>query len=369
MIEKYYFYVKELFFSYSKILNMENKIDEHIGIVDKINIYLNEFINKNFGYLDNLIKTMENIPKQIFYSIIYHTIIKLNEAGQECIKNNVKNFVNKALLYFDKVNFFSKNYLNNISKLKEYFSPKDFGDFLIEIEINKKYLELLKSNQIIFLKDSIKQKKLYEDPEFGFTKPLSAYIVFKRLYENILENYEKNLLEFNGKMNLEEAICLANIIKINYIYLRNKDYENYFRLSERCETISKVLGINENDDEWYKEFKDLYDILKINMLYIKEKEIFEKYQYQFDELDEQVNKSNRYIQYILENFPYKHYEEDKMNKVINFTIYSEELIKYLKEKYNPGNYKFKLDDELAQLYYFLFEHIYNKLEEKLHKEK
>ena len=112
MIEKYYFYVKELFFSYSKILNMKNKITDNNRIIDKIYIYLNEFINMNFGYLENLIKTIKEIPKQIFYKIILHIIEKLNENGKNSIKNNVNNCAHYALLYFDKAIYFSKNYIN-----------------------------------------------------------------------------------------------------------------------------------------------------------------------------------------------------------------------------------------------------------------
>ena len=365
MIEKYYFYIKELFFSYSKILNMKNQINEHIRIIDKINIYLNEFISKSFGYLENLIKTIENIPKQIFYGILFRIIEKLNENGEKCIKINVKDFTNNALLYFKKSIFFFKNYINNIDDLKGYFSQKDFDYFKRQITFTDDFFKLLNTNQIIFFKDSIKQKKLISYPDYK--EKLLPINYFNLEYENkkikiILENYEKNLSELNGKMNLEEALCLANIIKIKWNFIGNNDIKNLCRLIELCEAITKELGINEKDgNDWYKEFKDICDEIKDYMISIKKDEILEKYQSQFDELNEQFNNSNKYIQYILENFPYKQYEEDKNNSAINFTKYSEELIKYLIEKYNPKNYKFKIDDELTQLYYLLFEHIYYKL--------
>ena len=230
----------------------------------------------------------------------------------------------------------------------------------------------MKSNKIIFIKDSVNQKKLFSDPQLGKRRDLRRFLFFPiqeeiKKINIILENYEKNFLELNGKMNLEEALCLANIIKINYYFLGNSDYKNYLRLAERCEVISKELGINEKNDDWYKEFKDIYDEMKDCMISMKEEEILEKYQSQFDELNDQFNNSNKYIQYILEKYPYKQYEEDKKNNPINFTKYSDESIKYLIEKYNPKNYKFKNDDELAQLYYFLFEHIYINLRKKIYK--
>ena len=373
MVEKYYFYVKELFFSYSKILNMENKINEYIRIIDKINIYINEFITIGLGYLNNLIKAIENIPKQIFFSILFHTIKELNENGTKCIKNNVKNFENNALIYFEKALFFHKTYSFKKEDKLIYFSPKDLRDFRREILISDDYYKLLKTNKIIFLKDSVKQKKLISDPQLYkrqkmFYPKLDIEDELKK-FQIILENYEKNLSEFNGKMNLEEALCLANIIKINYTFLGNADFENYLTLSERCEAISNELGVNEKDDDWYKEFKDIYYEIKLFMILMKEKEILEKYQSHFDELNEQFNKSNKYIEYILEKFPYKEYEEDKKNNIINFSKYSKELIKYLIEKYNTKNYKFKIDDELAQLYYLLFDHIYSDLKKKLNEYK
>ena len=369
MIEKYYFYVKELFFSYSKILNMKNKITDNNRIIDKIYIYLNEFINMNFGYLENLIKTIKEIPKQIFYKIILHIIEKLNENGKNSIKNNVNNCAHYALLYFDKAIYFSKNYINikDLNEHKEYLNY-----FQKQIILSQEYSKLLKSN-IILLKDSVKQKQLMAYS--GHSNKIDR--LFKTKYFNIkeekeqfeiiLENYEKNLSELNGKMNLEEALCLANIIKINYKLLGNIDYENYLRLAERCEAISKELGINE-EDNWYHEFKELYNEIEDYVIIIKQDEILEKYQSQFDELKEQFYISNNYIEfinYILENIPYKQYEKDKKNNNINFKRYSKELIKYLTEKYNPKQYKFKIGDELAQLYYFLFDYIHNKFKNML----
>jgi hypothetical protein len=323
----------------------------------------------NFGYLENLIKTIKEIPKQMFYKIILHIIEKLNENGKNSIKNNVNNCAHYALLYFDKAIYFSKNYINikDLNEHKEYLNY-----FQKQIILSQEYSKLLKSN-IILLKDSVKQKQLMAYS--GHSNKIDR--LFKTKYFNIkeekeqfeiiLENYEKNLSELNGKMNLEEALCLANIIKINYKLLGNIDYENYLRLAERCEAISKELGINE-EDNWYHEFKELYYEIEDNVIIIKQDEILEKYQSQFDELKEQFYISNDYIEfinYILENIPYKQYEEDKKNNNINFKRYSKELIKYLTEKYNPKQYKFKIGDELAQLYYFLFDYIHNKFKNML----
>ena len=110
----------------------------------------------------------------------------------------------------------------------------------------------------------------------------------------------------------------------------------YFLLSleERCKSISEKLEIDIKDC-WYIEFKGISDDIENNMLKIKREEILEKYQSQFDELHEQFHKKKdmmEFIKYILENIPYKEYEEDKTNNAINFKPYTKELIKFLCEK-------------------------------------
>jgi hypothetical protein len=82
MIEKFYIYVKELFISYEKTLNMKEQIDkdDNKNIKDKImkNIkeYIDEFIMKNSGYLNNLVETIKTIPKELFYEIITYIMEK-----------------------------------------------------------------------------------------------------------------------------------------------------------------------------------------------------------------------------------------------------------------------------------------------------
>ena len=77
-----------------------------------------------------------------------------------------------------------------------------------------------------------------------------------------MKNYEKMLENIKGKENIEEAICIANIIKININFLGiNNNLESYFELGKRCEMISNKLKI-EPTPPWYEEFKNLYKCLK-----------------------------------------------------------------------------------------------------------
>jgi len=371
MIEKYFLYVKDLFLSYTKVYNMENiiEIEKLKLIIDKIMIYVNEFITKSFGYLENLIKVLEKIPNDIFYKIVSHIIVKLYENGKKCIKNYIKNCSYYALKYFKKANFFFENYIKIFQNLKICLNEEELKIFKCQIKYCKKYISELKGDKIIFIKESVKQKKLIPSPE----KDNNNFGLFDNSkerndkWEIILANYEKNKSELNGKMNLEEAICLANIIKIKYELLKNNDFSDFTALAEKCKSISEKLEIDPKDC-WYIEFKEISNKIIDNMLKIKQKEILEKYQSQFDELHEQFHKKKNFLEFInyfLEKFPYKEYWEDKVNNAIDFAHYSKELIKFLCEKYNPEKYKFKLDNELAQLNYFLFKEIYIKLNNDL----
>ena len=370
IIEKYYFYVKDLFFSYAKVLNMEYRIEieTHIKIIEKIKNYINVFITKSFGYLENLVKILK-IPENILYKIVAYIFVKLYENGKKCIGYYTKNCSYYALKYFEKADFFFEKYIQKLQYLKICFNDEDFKIIISQIKYCKNYIFELKGGKIIFIKESVKQKELIPNLEkdndnsrlFDFSK--------ERIdkWELILTNYEKNLSELKGKMNLEEAICLANIIKIKFELLKKDDFSNFLTLEKRCKSISEKLEIDPKDC-WYIEFKGIADDIENKMLKIKRGEIFEKYQSQFDELHEQFHKKKdmmEFIKYILENIPYKEYEEDKTNNAINFKPYTKELIKFLCEKYDPEKYKFKLDNELVQLHYFLFEYIYMKLNDDL----
>ena len=370
IIEKYYFYVKDLFCSYAKVLNMEYRIEieTHIKIIEKIKNYINVFITKSFGYLENLVKILK-IPKNILYKIVAYIFVKLYENGKKCIGYYTKNCSYYALKYFEKADFFFEKYIQKLQYLKICFNDEDFKIIISQIKYCKNYIFELKGGKIIFIKESVKQKELIPNPEKDNDNSRLFDCSKERIdkWEIILTNYEKNLSELNGKMNLEEAICLANIIKIKFELLKKDDFSNFLTLEKRCKSISEKLEIDPKDC-WYIEFKGIADDIENKMLKIKRGEIFEKYQSQFDELHEQFHKKKdmmEFIKYILENIPYKEYEEDKTNNAINFKPYTKELIKFLCEKYDPEKYKFKLDNELVQLHYFLFEYIYMKLNDDL----
>ena len=107
---------------------------------------------------------------------------------------------------------------------------KIFDNCKRQFDINRVYIEDINSNAILLCSDSLKLGKLIVSGEgTGFTEKAKGlkYGVQEEQekYEIVLQNYEKMFANLKGKTNEEEAICIANIIKINYKCLGNDNYK------------------------------------------------------------------------------------------------------------------------------------------------
>ena len=161
---------------------------------------------------------------------------------------------------------------------------------------------------------------------------------------------------------MQEAICIANIIKINVKLLGNINYKHYNELAEKCLLIADDLNIDKNT-EWYKEFLELYDEIKemngqIQSINDIKDSIRLQHNNEFTEIDNKFDRGKNkkgFIKYILETTPYDGYEDDKKNKIIDKKN-ENELIDYLKTKYHPDDYEFT-DNPNRQLRYCKIEYI------------
>ena len=374
MIEKYYIYVKELFTSYSKTLKLEEQIkkdNESLNnIINKIKEYINVFLSKGSGYLTDLVETLKDIPKKIFYEIIVFIMEKYNECGKKCLKDMQKFCRYNSLIYFEKALSYFKNYISDMKNINK-ICPKKIVDICKhQYETTKIYLEDINSDAILLCEDSIRIGKIISIG-CGFTRKIKGLTYGlnddKEKYELVLENYEKMYSNLQGKTNKEEAICLANIIKINYHLLGHSNFKNYLKLGERCDIICKKIKIDPKT-EWYQEFKKMYNTLKDTYITLTQNQIKEniktKYKDKFDELDVKFNKrtSNiEFITFVLEKYPYTQYEQDKNNKIIDFKKESQELLNFLRKKYHPDQYELKEDNEEEQLKYCIIEYIESML--------
>jgi hypothetical protein len=381
MIEKFYIYVKELFISYEKTLNMKEQIenDENTKnkIIKKIKEYINEFIMKNSGYLNNLVETIKNIPKELFYEIITYIMEKLNECGKTCLKNMQRYCRYNSLIYFERSKKFFEKYIEKTTNLRICKNKEIADKCKLQLETSSIYIKDINSGAILLGQDSFRQGKLISSGS-GFTVNRKGLTYgSKDEYEKnkiVLENYEKLYTECQNKSRLkniseeeikrikmQEAICIANIIKINVKFLGNSNYKLYCQLADECLLKIEDLDIDRND-EWYKEFLKIHEEIKeMNKLQsineIKDN-IRRKYKSEFTDIDNKFDRGKNkkgFIQYILETIPYDGYEEDKKNNILDNKSESE-LIAHLKIKYHPDDYELT-DNPDKQLKYCKIEYI------------
>ena len=376
MVEKYFIFVKQLFTSYINIFNMKDIIDksfdkgEQLKINKNIKKYVNDFIVLSSGYLDDLMEILKDLPKKIFYEIVVSTIEEFNKLGKNCLIERQKFSRYNSMKYFEKANMLFKKFIIDVKNiLKSNCDPAVQKKCKEEMATCTTYLKDINSNIILLCEDALRKKKLIPSHS-GF----SAFenIFSNEKYQIALETYEKMLPEYRNKNNLEEALILANLIKINYELLGYTNYKLYCKWGEDCEYIANEKLKIDPKVEWYSDFSKTYSSLKNRYHQISDKEIKAKikakYEKEFEEIEQKYKKENTqgFINYILKKIPYNGYEEDLEKKTKDFSNVNQDLIFYLADKYHPNHYTLNKDDEKSQLNYCLIEYI-DSLLNKLYK--
>ena len=59
---------------------------EKNGILEKIKNYIKIFTEKSSGYLSNLLETLKELPKAMFFEIIIYTMELMNNCGKKCLE-------------------------------------------------------------------------------------------------------------------------------------------------------------------------------------------------------------------------------------------------------------------------------------------
>ena len=388
MVEKYYIYVKQLFKSYIKII--KNKIPEeekaktNTDIFNNVQKYLKSFYQHSSGYLDGLIDVCKEFPKKMFYEVIIIVIQELNNCGKNCLKERKRYCRYHSLMHFEKALSFYNKYFTDSKNLS--ICKRE----LITICKNQKkesesYIKDISSGAILLCEESLKNGKLIQSNFTGFTNFIQGLKIpkeqiekekeiDKEKYQIVLSNYEKMYSELAEQKTKLEAICIANILKINIKFLGNTHYYRYYELAERCEFIVNDLNLSK-DEEWYIEFsklyieiKDSYDQLQLYNQDMRDK-IKQKYKNEFDEIENKFidckNNPKDFIKYILIKRPYDGYEQDKKNNIPDLNQSIEEIVSYLRSKYLPDNYP-SGNDEKTSLDFFIIEFIEAHLNKLYH---
>ena len=274
--EKIFSYTKELFNLYLEILKMQK--DTQI-IISKIKEKMMNLISAQ-SYVEELMAIFKEIRNDLaneYYTIFVNYMEILNNEGINYLskdkKSGIKYIRYYAKLYFEQVFFGIAKFVDE-EKLKT-----------IDLDIKKKYdaqktinqEELKKLNSFAYYIERYIKDGEFLIGETGFTKgvlnikniidSIKPEKLTKIEIEDILDkfigmadSYDKN------QKRIEEAFCLANIIKINYKYLNIKDLEKLERYIERL----RIIMDNKNVDQyqWYSRTKEIINNLN-NLVFIK----------------------------------------------------------------------------------------------------
>ena len=403
VLYKFYLYIKDLFLKYLEALKLGLDRGDKKHIFEKINDYIQIFINKSSGYLNELIEILSSLKKGKnkvnFFQIIAFVVKKLCEFGQTCIFSNKPFCKYHSIIYFEQSNSYYEKYFpkikedkgkdnkNNNPGIEGGNEKRENISFLPANEIESlnnahksclNFLRDIKSGAILLCEEFLKKDELINenliltaDKGRGITAQQNLYNLDKMNRENqkiYLDNYEKLLSEIqvSKEFTKKEALCIANIIKINFFM--SKTFSNKPRyliyLARRCETIVEHLKLNKNE-KWYLEFQDLYKKLKENeptdQNYQEQlSEMKEKYPDVFRIIEDNFNTMSpkEFIKFIIKEHPYKYIEKDSDK---NFDEDTPELLRFLLKKYLPYNYLPMQNKEDTILKYCIVNEISKKL--------
>ena len=388
VFEKYYLYIKELFLSYIETLRLDIDRGDKKKIFENIFKYIEVFITQSSGYLNNLLeilKELQNFPKKKrfhleFYRIVIFVMKKLNEKGKEYIYSNKKFCKYHSLMYFEQAKSYYEQYLSEVNET--LLEEESMESLKRQKDICLDYLEDIRSGAVVLCEASFSGGKLYNEnmPSAGrgITNDLKKYNI-KNLTNNIeickkiLLNYERALSSIQANQEIEknnkkteksekkrqqkkEAICFANIIKINSILGQlTQKYKTLLNYAKRCQFLIDEIGFDKKEEwhidkkeEWYLEFQKLYKSLKekeSNELQLQDKnynEMFSKVKRKneniFNEIENNFKENKgkiEFIEFILDNYPYNNYHKNERD----FKTYNRDLLSFLIEKYQPDNYE------------------------------
>ena len=387
VLEKLYLYTNQLFISYAETVKLQlSKGDEEDlfpKFKQKIIKYITVFIDKSSGYLNNLLESIEPMKKKRkfkvnFYEIIIFVIEELNKLGKDCIKSNKKFCKYHSLIYFEQAKSYYDKYLSNIDEA--LLDKGNMNSLKSQKDTFNNYIKDINSGAIVLCEESFRGGYLVPEEIIssgrGITNDLKNFAL-GNIMNNIerckivLANYEKALssIQSENQISRKEAICIANIIKLNLILGCTKfKIGTLLALAERCRMIIEHENINKNE-LWCKEFEKLY--LELKKKQPKEEEyqalfqnIRRNHAQTFDEIDDEFRlngKNIKFINFILKKHPFKNYNTEKKSKKINFNVYTTDLIRYLNEQYQPDNYTPSDQKEESKLQYCIAHEISKKL--------
>ena len=360
-----YLYLTELLFiSYNNMYNDEYKNfldnDTKNDIETNSKNILNKIIDKNPFRIKQLLIYFSDIKNdnKIFFDLIIYCLNSLKIKGEFSMKKNQKNSYFIAKNIFEECSLISKKYIKNekdIALIDENLY-EEYNNILIRCQ---EYINKISADTFEEIENTKKSGQLFSNPNSLSEEDLFLLIFhFDQSLKNIetLENINNN-----KDALLTKSICLANMIKIEYIYLKKNDYNTLKKLNLLCKDCLSVVEQIEDickNQQWYNEIIDLYEKIKNDL---KQKETLTKSQeenlikIQQDmrtEFDIQWGSSSLdLIRTILNNYPYNCFINgnlsdfelwDVNNDEKNKTFLMNLMNKYSVDETDDGEYESKV---------------------------
>ena len=375
---KYFLYIKVLFQGFKALIQLTTTIDEHEKnfIITNGKNFLNiltAFKNTNYKTYIELLNLLENplsseeihkytaeVEKRIIeernnilFNLVIYTMELIKIKADQILLSNQQ---------FSK--YHSKYLFKNCIQISQLFIKSD-RDLSKDAELKKRHticyekciseIKKINANSLIEI-DNIKNSgKLIDNGEKMEREELLI----------LLDNYREALHNIQGMNDYEsEAIILANIVKIYFIYLKSENYTALRTMTEQCVALAKQTNKNVESFKWYLEIsKILQDLRKI----FEDKERFEqedfenKYKnekkYIFDEIQEYRKKTNvEFIEFILNKYPPKKSPlKPKQTVSDQWNKNPQTFVEKLSARYNPDNYQKNTEEE--KLFYTIYHYI------------
>ena len=353
---KYFLYIKLLFKSYKDLLLMKDYINsEDIkDILKNAKNYLkilSNFQNTNYQKYIELLKFFEIEKRnEILFDLVVYVMEMLLQKGENILTN-------KNIEYSRKN---SKYIFQNSLRLSELFieSKEEKELKLVDIEIKKRYdkckktcynnINRINAKSIAKIEEIKESTSLFDNSQNLQTEDLLL----------LLDNYREAINNLHGtkeKNDIEsEAMCLANIVKIEYTYLKSDNYKKLKLLAQQSVELAKLTEKNCENYKWYLEIskilielrkrfedKERYDQIEFENKYKDEKKHI------FEEISKYREKTNiEFIEFILEKYPPRNYKNRK-NKTVRqlWDEDKEKFVNILCAKYQPDNYPKETEED------------------------
>ena len=309
-------------------INKEKISNKYIKIKNNSEILYNDKLKKNKIEYENKIDNLE-FDKKINY---IKDLISLNEI----IKNSQEKYPNNYFYNINIQNILLNYYKDSNNEIKGLFKNEEE----IIMRIKRRDNEIIKLNE----KENPYNKYILISENFLFEN----YNNLKK--EDLLimlSHFKKYLENIKGTNNKLEAKLLADIVKINFKYLNNNNYNELIIMAEKSIYLYKSLKTLERPN-WYLEIINILEDLKENVKEEgEEKEIYnnsfihtDNNKYIFDEINEYINKSDLiFIEFVLKKYPPKK-NPLKKNRTLTeeWKSNKKDFLQRLSESYNPVNY-------------------------------